>query len=235
MLQPRSRQGFTLVEMVVVVGVIALVGVLVVPAIGTVTRAKLRQSARILASRIRSVYDSAALSGQNHRLVFVAGEGRVKVEATEAILAFDPSSNTLVDAGKAAQEARDLMGSAEELDALMAASDPSPGGDDGSAGVNFLAAALMGGAGSSGGVSAGFQEVDTFSLSEDVRFLDLWVSGMSAPVREGEVYLYFFPHGYTQKAVVHIEDDEGRVFAVKISALTGKTEVVDHYVDKRED
>ena len=37
--------------------------------------------------------------------------------------------------------------------------------------------------------------------------------------------------GYTQDALIHLEDSERRVFTIKVSPLTGKTEIVDSYVE----
>ena len=52
-------------------------------------------------------------------------------------------------------------------------------------------------------------------LGGSVHVLDIWVQGMPEVASAGVIYLYFFPHGYTQDAVIHLEDDDGAVFTVQ--------------------
>jgi len=58
--RPRSR-GFTLVELLVVVSVIALLAGLAAPAVGSITGAKAREAAGQLAGGMRFMFDTAAL------------------------------------------------------------------------------------------------------------------------------------------------------------------------------
>ena len=48
---------------------------------------------------------------------------------------------------------------------------------------------------------------------------------------EGEASLYFFPNGFTQDALIHVENEGGQVFTVKVAALTGKTRVYAEYIE----
>jgi hypothetical protein len=158
----------------------------------------------------------------------------VKVEASEQLLNFDENHNPLVRGARAAGgqaggfglgigdfafASRDANELDEQLDALEDAGPPST-----------LQAIL--------GLKQQAQEESaaTFSgtehdldLGSGVHVLDIWVQGMSEVASVGVIYLYFFPHGYTQDAIIHVEDDDGAVFTVKEHALTGKTEVFPEY------
>lgn len=75
-----TRQaGFTLIEMVVVLAILAMTALLVLPRLPDTREASLKSSARALATTIRYVRDQALLKRLPHRLRFTAGEGRIAV------------------------------------------------------------------------------------------------------------------------------------------------------------
>ncbi len=64
----RTARGFTLVELLVVISVIALLAGLAAPAVGTLTGANARDAAGRLAGAMRYLYDTAALRHTTCRL-----------------------------------------------------------------------------------------------------------------------------------------------------------------------
>jgi general secretion pathway protein H len=64
----RTARGFTLVELLIVVAVVALLAGLAAPAVGTVTGANARKAAGELAGAMRFLFDSAALRHATCRL-----------------------------------------------------------------------------------------------------------------------------------------------------------------------
>lgn len=224
----QESAGFTMVETTIVIAIFALAATVIVPAFGNVTMAELRTSASKLSGAIRSTYDTACLTGQTHRMVLDLGSKAIKVAATEQVLNFEPGSNVLAEASKVNQNINEIAALAEEvaknLEPLGGVDAPVPA-LGALFGVNKLAGA---------GVDS--QEAFTadelaLELSPSVRILDVWIQGMDEPVRTGQAYLYFFPHGYTQDALIHLEDEDGRVFTVKVSALTGRTRIENGYVE----
>lgn len=62
------ERGFTLIELVVVVGVVALIAGLAVPALGSLTGAHAREAAGRLAGAMRYMFDTAALRHETCRI-----------------------------------------------------------------------------------------------------------------------------------------------------------------------
>lgn len=69
-LVPRMQtfKGFTLIEILIVVGLIALIMVAAMPSLGVALKVNINTSVRDLATTIRSVYDEATLTGHVYRL-----------------------------------------------------------------------------------------------------------------------------------------------------------------------
>jgi len=76
----RSRSGFTLVELLVVVALIGLIGTFALPSVGNFFKVSLNTTAREMASVVRETFNTAAMTGQVHRLVLDSKERQYWVE-----------------------------------------------------------------------------------------------------------------------------------------------------------
>lgn len=77
---PRSRPGFTLVEILIVVAVLAIVAAMVVPAMGNTDATRLRAAADMLVSDIhQAAFASISHSGDPRMLVFDSATHRYSV------------------------------------------------------------------------------------------------------------------------------------------------------------
>ncbi len=248
-----AGRGFTLVEMVITVAIVGMVVGVVAVGVDNTTRAELRKQSGVVASAMRAAYDSAALSGQIYRLAFVIGDPKksekqvVRVEASPELLVFDPETSTLTRALSGSGGGTSL--SWDEFATMNA----STGGDDVKAGFAALDGPaanaidkVLGTGGRDGarandrdddeqaGEDTGFKEVaKPVEVDTDVRLLSIWTEGMDKPADSGEAYIYFFPNGYTQDAIVHLQtnDDDKRVISVRLAPLTGKPTITDGYVE----
>ncbi len=68
MIAGRAERGFTLVELLVVVGVVALLAGLAAPTVGTVTGANVRKASAELAGGMRWLFDTGAMRHETCRL-----------------------------------------------------------------------------------------------------------------------------------------------------------------------
>jgi general secretion pathway protein H len=72
--------GFTLVELLVVIALIALIGGFALPSVTSAFRLSLNSATREIASIVKETYNSAAMTGKVHRMVFDIKENQYWVE-----------------------------------------------------------------------------------------------------------------------------------------------------------
>jgi len=230
----RSR-GFSLVEATIVVAIIALAAAIVIPSVSNITKAELRASASKISALVRRTYDDAALTGNIHRLVFDFESRKIEVESTEEALAFEGSSNAVAESGRLADDVNQLLEVPPELRASLQAAREDSGESKPSAGALGALFGLSAVAEKSGlaGDDAFKTSGDALELAEDVKISDIWVAGLGETMAKGKVNLYFFPNGYTQDAIIHLQDNDGDVFSVKVAALTGRSSISNEYLEAR--
>jgi len=223
------------VEVVIALAIMVMASGIAIPALSNIGRAELRKTARILGGGIRRSYNEAILTGRLHRLVFDLEAGVARLEQTEARLQIEPGSNLLATSMKAADDSTSGLDFAGALDDSVlgslseALNESASGGGRADALTGLLGFSTLGG---SGGGSAFSDTGVRFPFAEGVRVLDIWQEGFSRPQTEGELSLLFFPHGYTQQTLIHLENDSGEVFSIRVSALTGQTELKDGYLER---
>ena len=76
--------GFTLVELAVVMALIGLFALLTIPLFGTVGTSKLDYAARRLSGTIKYLFNEAALTGREHRLVYNLDRDSYRARKVEA-------------------------------------------------------------------------------------------------------------------------------------------------------
>jgi len=228
-----SESGFTLVEMTITVAIIAMMTAVAIPSLSSVTRLELRKQSRKLSGIIRATYDDAALTGEMHRIVFDMANNVVKVQRSANRFQLEPGSNALIEAS---QTETSFTAGLEEM--LMGAeaessfsSDDEEGPDTGESlsalGSLFNINSLQREEG-----ETSFEDTGSgLELGDNVSIMDVWTEGADKPVAEGSVSLVFFPHGFTQDALVHLQDEAGQVFTIKVWSLTGRAQVFNEYVE----
>nr|ADD93373.1 prokaryotic N terminal methylation motif domain protein [uncultured marine bacterium MedDCM-OCT-S01-C143] len=225
--------------------VVGLALAVVVPNVTGASYATLRAASGKVSGLVRTSYGQASLTGTTQRMTFDMSKNLILVEEAEPNLVFEPGSNAVATAAQGDDEERGALGDfTDELmnEAKRQREEQSEGDEDAEMmelgqellgaflGVNSLGGGSgMGMAGSFGG------DAKKHPLPEGIVFEDIWIRGMSASQKEGQAYLYFLPHGYTQDAIIHLKlgpaGDEGQVIAVSIEALTGQARITNGYVD----
>lgn len=201
-------RGVTLIEVLVVVALIALISGSVIFGSGLMGSSRQRAAGTLLVMAVQKGVAQANNTGKPVRLKMDFAASRISIEESS-------SSKVLRDniTDAAALEARARRASERALDATAPAT-PSftPVDVLGDDPVEGKPAAEGAGPGRSLGAGVKFRLVQTEHDAD--------------PVTEGEAYLYFWPGGVTERAVIQIYrggDDEG--LTVQVSALTGRAAI----------
>lgn len=71
-------------------------------------------------------------------------------------------------------------------------------------------------------------------LPEGVEFEDIITSKSKEPITEGFAYTHFFPHGTSEKTIIHLRDQSNHKVSLIVLPLTGKTKLIEGYVTEQE-
>jgi prepilin-type N-terminal cleavage/methylation domain-containing protein len=96
-LRPKGRdpgeQGFSLIEMLIVVALMAVIALVAAPSISSVLRISLNSATRELASVIKEAYNSAVVTGRVHRVAYDLRKQQYWVERGPATLLLDTTES----------------------------------------------------------------------------------------------------------------------------------------------
>lgn len=230
----QKSRGFTLIEIVITVAVIALISAVVIPALSSLGVADVRRASGQLSGLIRSTYDDAVLQAETHRLVITIGAHEVTVEKASVpssgpnLLAFAGmmmgGGAPAGDADGDSEDAPDEIPPPPELAALFGV---KPSDEEEAEGVHDNGASV--------GLTPFKATGAVLNFGEEVRILDVWPAGEQKPLTEGKVYLNFFPGGYCEEMLIHLAPKEGSepVFTVRVAPLTGSTDITAGYVEAK--
>ena len=238
----RAPRGITLIELMVALAVAAALFSAIVLGLGALTGARARKAMGELGAAARSLYDTAALTGNTCRLVFLlprddSAEFSYRAEcANGPVTSAMDRDQEIRDATKAAVEAyrKNSRGGAR-------ATEPAP--DPRSAARGSGAYGSYGSTGSSGSSLLDVLDAEKARVEKAAAFsafttaeiqprkmngvrVSVWTSHQRAKIDTGLAYLYFFPQGYTERAQVTVRQGKN-VWTLLVSPFTGKTSIVD--------
>lgn len=206
------QRGMTLIEISVSLLLIAILMGMAIPSVSNITRADLRSSARKVASTIRYAYNLAARKNAVFRVVFNLDERAWWVESAAESFLLKREKTEVVDG------ALDLE--AEEEDERR-----------------FVSRSFI-----ESGEMWRPKKNATFSnfsgpltpkniLPDTVFYQDVWVAHQTERVTGGQAYLYCFPTGMTERAVIHLIDEDGNAYTLWVYPLTGRVKIHAEYVE----
>jgi len=207
-----GEQGLTLIEITIVMFLIGILMTMAIPAVSNITRAELRTSARKVAGSIRFTYDLAARKNAVFRMVFALEERSWWVECASDRFLLDREKTDVSDGALDEKDpdeerrrfvSRSFIESGEMWRPRKKASF-----------ANFT------------GPLTG-----KIPLPDSVSFQDVWVAHQAERVTAGRAYLYCFPTGMTERAVIHLVDEDDNAYTLWVYPLTGRVKIHPEYIE----
>jgi general secretion pathway protein H len=220
----RAQRGLTLIEITIALLIAAVLFSAVVAGVGAITGTKAKAAASELAGVIRSLYDTAALTGKTCRLVFELpqpkSEDAVKyhAECAEAGVTTSRDRETDLKEENKARDEEKRLGGRDERRNFTRSSGSEPSLQDLMEQEQHRVEQAARYSAYTG------EEIEARELPGNVS-LSVWTRQQRKPVDSGVAYLYFFPQGYTEKAQVYVRQGDN-VWTLSISPLTGKVNIV---------
>ncbi len=206
----------TLMEVLLVLGLVGLIAGGVLSGSGVMGGTRQRAAATLVLTAVRQALTHANSTGLPVRLVFDLEEHRISMEETRSRMlrsAADEREDDLTGGAAAATESERLA--AEETERIMdGPREPPP---------RFSPLAALGVDPDDPGAGR--------ALGGDVKFLAVHTEHDPVPRKEGRAYLYFWPGGGTEKAVITLGRPDSEPISILVSALTGRAEIVKGEVD----
>lgn len=221
MRRPRSHSGFTLLEILVVLVIVALMAGMSIRGLRALAKSDLRTSTSRLSGAMRYLFDRASTTGKYHRLVIDVDEGRYWAEVSDDrfYIPREPEDERT-------QKKRALVeAELDEKERQQAELSEAAGGADMSKVQvqDFRPKRVRFGA---------FKETTLKPVTmKNTRVMDVFTPRLAEPVVHGRAYVYFFPLGQTEAAIIHLSDpDGGTVYSLLLHPVTGRVRIVAEYV-----
>jgi general secretion pathway protein H len=232
-------RGFTLIEIIVVLAIVGLIMGLGVNALRSLARSDLRGAASHLSGAMRFLFDRASTTGKTHRLVLDLEGGRYWAEITDDKFYVpreveSPEETRRREELEAKEDEERLAAEAKAAAQATSGSSSSSSSSGLPMDSSFDVAKLdVGEFRPKRARFAAFKELalKPVTLSKRVVFRSVYTPRSTEPVTSGRAYIYFFPLGQTEAAIVSLSDPDGEtVYSLVAHPITGRVRVYNQEV-----
>ena len=201
----RANGGFTLIEVILVVAIIAVVITGATFGLGAITRTRLRSSAFKVASAARFAYSRSLTQGTTTRLHFDFEKDTMAVEEADTPVTLATEAQLESDAGQAV-DPWDLARARLEkpLSPVRPTSPFQP--------ITNQRGKVL-------------ERYTAQPVGDAISILALITPHETDKRTDGEGSVYFFPGGLTEHAVIQLSDSSDTVYSVELHPLTGNARI----------
>jgi general secretion pathway protein H len=231
-LRLRGARGFTLIELIVALAIVALITGASVRGLRSLAKSDLRAGTAHLSGAIRYLFDRASVTGKYHRLVLDINEGRYWAEVSDDRFYVPREAESQFDRRRreeeeAKQDDDDKRKAQKREDMQSGANYEYSGSFD----VSKLEA------GDFRPKRARFGAFKETALKPvtlkkgSVKIVGVYTPRATEEVTTGRAYIYFFPMGQTEPAIVHLSDASGdTVYSIVVHPITGRVKIYNEYI-----
>ena len=237
----RARGAFTLIELLVSIAIIGLLAGVGLYSLGGFQRGRLQDQAFKISRMSRNALIRALSRATNVRMVLDLDSFDLWLEeASNRPLVNEQGQMVVPDGGEDAEDA--FPGGGGEGPGLPGAGMEGELTGTGMAGEEDGGGGLLGGFGLGDMLGGGsgleelrkppkyvppvFELIDEPRLKrfhlEAVKAMRVYYPGAEEPIAEGQTYVFYRDDGTADEAVIHVEDEQGAVYAIAINGLTGR-------------
>jgi general secretion pathway protein H len=225
-MRSRRTRGFSIIELLVVIAIVALLMGAAAYGFRAVAKSELRGAASKLAGAIRYCFDRSVTTGSYYRLVIDLDGNKYWAERSDERMYLTRTKEDAPGRGQAFDEAALEKKQAEEdkkFDEELASRggtaatlDPPPKPK-----------------------RAKFQTFKDAALPQvklgKARLFDMYTPRQREPYTKGRAYLYFFPDGHTENALLRLNDGGAAWYSLIVHPLSGRVEVRSEKVEPQRD
>ena len=203
--------------------IVALITVVTVKGLRSFAKSDLRATASRMAGSIRYLFDRASTTGRVHRLVLDFDNGKYWAEVSD--------DQFILGAGKETESSRkkeaEQIAKEEEIKREAAEKEASFGSAQ--IPTRYMPKPFI----PKRAKFDAFHEtaVKPIVLKSGVVMADIYTPRLLKPLAEGKGYVYFFPMGMTEAAVIHLSDGKETFYSLIVHPLTGRVTVKNSYVE----
>jgi len=194
----------------------------------SLAKSDLRAATAHLSGAVRFLFDRASTTGKHHRLVLDLNDGRYWAEVSDDKFYIPHDAETERD-----QRKREENDAKQDEDDKRKADEAQKRGYEFSSGGSFDPSKMEVGDYRPKRVRfAAFKEMAIKPVTiKNAKLVDVYTPRVAEPTTAGRAYIYFFPMGQTEPAIIHLSDKNGESFySIVVHPVTGRVRIYDEYI-----
>ncbi|MBK7537731.1 MAG: type II secretion system protein [Myxococcales bacterium] len=221
------QRGITLLEIMIVLAIIGASLMLVRSGFRLVTKADLAENSVELTALLRRANQMAIEQGEMHRVLIDLDKHAYAIEVCQGQAAIARNEAVAVNEDEKKRALLRMEGQLRGVTTEALSSDPEETARKALAlAGHHVADRTCGPAAGITGDSQGKGFIRQLRSAKGIKFREVWVQHQEKSSTDGQVAIYFFPVGSTEKAVIELTDGTD-VFSILLHGLTSRVELRD--------